>query len=62
VQEKPSSPVVAIVVIVLAVLGCGAALFGAKVWYDKRKLGTTSKSGREKAYAMKDEDHESSNN
>lgn len=45
--EKASSPVVPIVVGVLACVGIGAALFGAKVWYDKRKLGTTTKSGRE---------------
>ena len=54
--DKKSSPIVAIVVGVLAILGVGVALFGAKVWYDKRNLGSTSgKSGREKAYAMEEE-------
>jgi len=37
-QEKSSS-VITIVIIVLVVLGCGAALFGAKIWYDRKDLG-----------------------
>lgn len=55
--EQPSSPTVGIIVGVIALIGVGAALFGAKIWYDKRRLG--NQPPRSSAYAMKDDDEKS---
>ena len=51
-KEEPTS-YVGIVVGVLAVVGCGAAMFGVKVWYDKKKLGNSNPK-RAQAYNLEE--------
>jgi hypothetical protein len=56
-----SSPVVPIILGILGCLAIGAALFGAKVCYDRRKL-RDKQLDRAKSYEMKDIDDENSQN
>ena len=56
-DEGSMSPV-PIVVGVLVVLGLFFALFGAKIWYDKKRIteGTSKIPSRASAYDMKDDE------
>ena len=56
-NEGSFSPV-PIVVAILVVLGLCFAMFGAKIWYDKKRIteGTSNVPSRASAYDMKDDE------